>query len=413
MLKGYTIPLVDQTDETFRQTVVDYEKGQYLGHPTTALLDDGKTIIVVYPKGHGCGPIVLKKSFDGGLTWSERLPTPDSWATSLETPTIYKTVGPDGQKHLILFSGLYPLRMAHSEDDGNTWSELEPIGPYGGITATSDLVDLGGGHCLAFFHDNGRFIGEGNAFTLKIDRTGSGADLKTRNRLWKRQPDGSLEQFPTSYFCEAARELPEDAWTECYTIGQGENGTDFYVYQIESFDGGLTWGYPRPIVRHAVANLCEAGVVRSPDGKQLALIMRENARKLNSHVSFSNDEGKTWTLPVELPGALTGDRHCIRYLKDGRLFISFRDTCLETTTSGDWCGWIGTYEDIVEGREGQCRIRLMDNKDAWDCAYPGVEVLPDGTVVTTTYGHWIENEPAYVMSVRFKPEEIDEKLKNL
>ena len=30
----------------------------------------------------------------------------------------------------------------------------------------------------------------------------------------------------------------------------------------------------------------------------------------------------------------------------------------------------------------------MDNKDSWDCAYPGVEVLPDGTIVSTTYGHW-------------------------
>ena len=44
--------------------------------------------------------------------------------------------------------------------------------------------------------------------------------------------------------------------------------------------------------------------------------------------------------------------------------------------------------DLVAGREGQYRVRLMDNKDDWDCAYPGVEVLPDGTFVTTTYGHW-------------------------
>ena len=58
--------------ETQRQTVVDREAGQYLGHPTTALLDDGQTMIIVYPKGHGRGAVVMKKSYDGGKTWSKR-----------------------------------------------------------------------------------------------------------------------------------------------------------------------------------------------------------------------------------------------------------------------------------------------------------------------------------------------------
>ena len=76
-------------------------------------------------------------------------------------------------------------------------------------------------------------------------------------------------------------------------------------------------------------------------------------------------------------------------------------------TKGDWVGWVGTYEDIVQGREGQYRVRLMDNTKGADCAYPGVEVLPDGTFVTTTYGHWTEGELPYIVSVRFKLEELD------
>ena len=39
-----TIDLNDQAD---RQAIVDREKGKYLGHPTTCLLDDGKTILTV------------------------------------------------------------------------------------------------------------------------------------------------------------------------------------------------------------------------------------------------------------------------------------------------------------------------------------------------------------------------------
>jgi len=45
MPRGYTIPLIDLADQTYRQVVVDREPGQYLGHPTTVLLEDGKTII--------------------------------------------------------------------------------------------------------------------------------------------------------------------------------------------------------------------------------------------------------------------------------------------------------------------------------------------------------------------------------
>ncbi len=73
---GYTIPIVDISGETQRQVIVDREKGQYLGHPTTVLLSDQTTLLTVDPKGHGRGAIVYKRSYDAGLTWGERLPTP-------------------------------------------------------------------------------------------------------------------------------------------------------------------------------------------------------------------------------------------------------------------------------------------------------------------------------------------------
>src|SRR5687768_1469123 len=76
--RGYSIPLIDLAGEKERQVIVDRQAKQYLGHPTTILLEDGKTMLCVYPKGHGRGAIVYKRSSGGGRTWSERLPTPKS-----------------------------------------------------------------------------------------------------------------------------------------------------------------------------------------------------------------------------------------------------------------------------------------------------------------------------------------------
>ena len=136
--RPYSIPYIDLDDQLYRQIVIDQEDGQYLGHPTTVLLEDGTTMLCVYPKGHGRGGIVYKRSTDGGLTWTSRLPTPDSWATSREVPTLHRVIDAKGQKRLIMFSGLYPCRMAVSPDDGMSWSELAPVG-IGAVSSPWDV----------------------------------------------------------------------------------------------------------------------------------------------------------------------------------------------------------------------------------------------------------------------------------
>ncbi len=354
LTRHYNIPVIDLSGDTARQVIVDREPGQYLGHPTTVLLEDGRTMICVYPKGHGRGAIVMKRSSDGGLTWSDRLPVPENWVTSKEVPTIHRVVDRQGVKRLIMFSGLYPIRMAVSEDDGRIWSPLKPIGDFGGIVTMGSVERLTNGDYMALFHDDGRFISADSKQTKPVQ---------------------------------------------------------FRLYKTISTDGGLTWRPPQVIAQHPQAHLCEPGLIRSPDGKQIAVLLRENSRKFNSFVIFSDDEGRTWSRPRQLPAALTGDRHTGRYAPDGRLFITFRDTTLESPTKGDWVGWVGTYQDIVDGKEGQYRVRLMDNHRGADCAYPGLELLPDGTFVTTTYGHWERGKKPYVVSVRFKIEELDAKLK--
>ncbi|MBL8899011.1 MAG: exo-alpha-sialidase [Planctomycetes bacterium] len=341
-----TLPELDLSAARELQVVVDREPGQYLGHVTMAQLEQGNTLLATYPQGHGRGAIVMKRSEDGGRTWSERLALPPSFEKSQEVPTLFKLGGEPGRERLILFSGLYPILATHSADGGRSWSELAPIGDYGGIVAMGSLERTTHGELLAWFHDDGRYL---------------------------RKQRGPAR---------------------------------FVVYQVSSRDEGRTWSQPRAIVQAPRAHYCEPGSVRSPDGKTLALLLRENSRTRFSALVTSTDEGRTWSAPRELPASLMGDRHTLRYLRDGRLLATFRDMGFDSPWKGDWVAWIGSFDDLLHGREGALRIRFLDNTNAWDCAYPGLEILPDGTIVAVTYGHWTAGEAPYIVAVRLSPEDL-------
>ncbi len=340
--KRADIVKIDWSEDRSKQVLVDQEEGQYLGHVSTTLLADNKTILAVYPKGHGKGPIVMKRSTDGGKTWSGRLPTPDNWSTSLETPTIHR-VGP---KRLILWSGLYPARIATSDNEGHTWTPLRQVGNWGGIVVMGFVEPTRDGRLIAQFHDDGRF------FTK-----------------------------------EGGKRI-------------------FTLYQVESTNLGETWSEPRAIYTSNDVHLCEPGQVRSDDGRQIAVLLRENRRVKPSHIIFSNDEGKTWSPPRPMHAELSGDRHTMRRLPDGRIIAVFRDMMEGSPWKGDFVAWLGTYADLAAGRPGQAKIRLLDNVDSWDSSYPGLELLQDGTIVATTYGHWLAGKPPFIKSVRFNIKDL-------
>jgi sialidase-1 len=344
----FTIPLIDLSAEKQRQVIVESIPGQYLGHPTTVLLADGKTILCTYPLGHGGPAAVLKKSVDGGLTWSERLPVPENWATATNCPCLHRLTGPDGVERLLVVEGGRDLRQSVSLDNGKTWTPFAPNGLHG-IVAPITIVPISGGRHLAVYHQG----------------------------------------------------------------HEGQDRSPLTICQAISKDGGLTWEDERQIAAVPFADPCEPAVIRSPDGKQLLCLMRENARRYNSLMMLSDDEGRTWSTPVELPASLTGDRHMPRYSRDGRLVIAFRDMAEGSPTRGDFVAWVGTYEDIVKGREGQYRLRLLNSPTKGDLGYPGLELLPDDTFVATTYAVLNPGEKQSVVSIRFSLREVDEKAAEL
>lgn len=374
----YSIPQVDlsikpqnlpkELEYLFENTIIDDSTG-YLGHPDSVLLNNGD-ILTFYPKGHGKGAVLSKISDNDGLSYDkEILNPPTSWEKSLETPTVYRLQFTNGEEKLILISAnsKWPgmstpggFNSSLSLDEGKTWTEFKrfwdndsemPIIP---IVAMASLTRL---------KENGEFV---------------------------------------------------DKWMGIF------HDHRFINYKtILTFDenGDYNWSKPQPYLSkyrdiETYAGVCEVECIRSDFGKgdELCLIARCNKKTCTSLLFFSNDEGETWSRPKEAPFALNGERHKAEYTDDGRLFITFRSIERDRKRvkkmrklggeknwySEGWVAWVGTYDDLKNGTEGQYRIKIahtyLDHQNEpsivanADTGYCGNVVLKDGTIVISSYG---------------------------
>jgi len=278
--------------------------------------------------------------------------------------------------------------MARSDDAGLTWKRLDDQLPprfkkHRNCPSIYRLVDPQGKERLWVFSG-----GPGMARIVSEDG----------GKTWKEAPSlGFPNNMP---FCSVPR-LKDGSY-----IGLYHQGPE--VFQTRTADGGLTWSKPRVAAQVKGKVPCEPFVFRSPDGKELGCLMRENTHQGRSLMMFSTDEAKTWSKPVDTPWGLTGDRHMGVYAPDGRLVISFRDKAIGGSTYDHFVAWVGTYEDIRKCRPGQYRIKLLHSYHGGDCGYPGMELLGDGTIVATTYIKYRPGKNRHsVVSTRFNLKETD------
>ncbi|WP_013630609.1 sialidase family protein [Rubinisphaera brasiliensis] len=345
------LPVVDLSQETDRHTVIAAgTESVYQGHPTTLLMPDGKTMTAVWCVNHGghAGPMAVSE--DGGKSWKridERLPK--NYVTHQNCPSIYRLIGPDGKARIWVWSAALGKRGGPgmpsilSEDEGQTWREMPPLG-FPCVMTFSSIVQLKDGSHLGLYHKG---------------------------------PDG-------------------------------QDRTPLEVLQTISKDGGFTWSEPHVVAAVEGKNPCEPCVFRSPDGKELCCLMRENTHKGLGLMMFSRDEGKTWSTPEPTPWGLTGDRHQIAWTENGKLVCCFRDQAPGSSTRGHFVAWVGDYEDIAARRDGDYRIKLLHHYGrTGDCGYPGVHRLDNGDIIATTYVKYRDDDNKNsVVAVRFSPDEI-------
>lgn len=382
----YKIPLVDlsvmppNTPEElkylYNYSIVDDHAG-YLGHPDSVLLNNGD-ILTFYPKGHGKGAIISKISDNGGVSYDKSIENqPASWEKSLETPTVYRLQFRNGDEKLILVSAnsKWPgmstpggFNSSISLDEGKTWTEFKRFWDNGSEMSLIPVVAMAS---LTRLKENGEFVDKWMGIFH----------------------DNSFKNYKTILTFD---ENGDHNWSK----------PELYLKKYRNYE--------------KYAGICEVECIRSDGGKgdELCLLARCNKKRNTSLLLFSQDEGKTWSKPVEAPVTLNGERHKAEWLPDGRLFITFRsiernsqmvekmrkDGGMLTWYSEGWIAWVGTYDDLKKGTEGQYRIKIahtyLDHQKEpslsanADTGYCGNVVLSDGTIVTSSYGIFSPEEKA-------------------
>lgn len=94
------------------------------------------------------------------------------------------------------------------------------------------------------------------------------------------------------------------------------------VMQYRSRDGGRTWGGPEIIAQVPHLLLTEPSTVRLRDGRLFCAIRETSYAGFPSHRIVSEDAGRTWSSPAELP--LSGHELYAGQLDSGRLLIAYR-----------------------------------------------------------------------------------------
>lgn len=306
---------------------------------------------------------------------------------------------------------LYQNMITRSEDEGETWSEPEPVPGYNwsGMECAG-LTLLANGEILLNQWQFG-WLPAGRARALP-DRTGwtDAAELLAR---WAQSPEhdtaavnlGALRQrMPWmrgpgrclihrsrdhgASFGETA-EIAIAPWSGGYGMRGGVETTDGRiilplsdapkyrtVFTVESGDGGQSWSAPRHVASGSGHDFEEPAIVRGL-GDRLILVLRDNATR-HLHLCLSTDAGQSWGAPRPLPVA-GYPAHLLR-LGDGRLLLTYGwrqpDFGIRAVLS----------EDDGESWQAGPAIAIRRGMKNGNLGYPVTLERRDGTLISIYYG---------------------------
>jgi sialidase-1 len=279
----------------------------YFAYRIPALLVSAKGTLLAFCEGRrdsrsdsGNIDVLLKRSTDGGRTWSSAITIADFGTDTVGNPApvmdrstgyiwllLTRNPGVVTEKDILSGNkrGTRTVWVTHSTDDGLTWAKPEEItqdvkkpewtwyatGPGNGIQLRSGRM------VIACDHNRGDETQRYSHVVYSDDhgkswKLGGSAGPMCNESTIAELPDGSLQLNMRSY--------------------HGRNRR----YVSSSRDAGLTFSEPVPD-EALIEPVCQASLLRAGKGKNAVLLFSNPAstKRENMTVRLSTDQGKTWS----------------------------------------------------------------------------------------------------------------------
>lgn len=360
----------NKKEQTLQHKKVFYEAGKYGGWPANwGIWNWGEEILVGFTvadhedktSSHTFSQKTsiakFARSLDGGITWSVE----DAYEHGITEATVEHNIGDKSEPAKTLTES---IDFTHPD-----------------FALTFRMVDMIVGPS-SFYYSYNRGKKWNGAFKLEVDFPG-------------RNPAGIVTR--TDYIIEGKHEL-----TAFLTVGFKERDKNWReVACVRTNDGGMTWNFLSWIGTPGINSIMPSSV-RLDSSRILSIIRRTNPPRM---VSFlSEDNGHSWRQlndPVIVDS--NGNPPALLKLKDGRLCLVYgirnKDTMPDgigmyvTFSSDEGRTW--TEPSLLRGHDGAC----------WDIGYPRSVELPDGKVVAIYYYNNAEagDKYRYIAATIFDP----------
>lgn len=222
------------------------------------------------------------------------------------------------------------LLVRHSQDGGNTWSDTIHVDVNRSHCPRINRLADGKLHMIS--SSNFQHFSEDNGETWDTRRMkGLPHDMVDRLILIDDEWLTTGHLHRGTYPQPSIRQAP----TEQMVYRSDNQGDDWLALSVTSRERNLV--------------LCEASMVRLPDGRLLSL-MRENSFVYEPmYVCLSEDEGGTWSDPIPTP--LIGHRPTVGMTSTGKLLVTYRNV----GPDGSTCAWLGSLEELLSDFQVQGR----------------------------------------------------------
>jgi hypothetical protein len=340
----------------------------YSAHPHMVALPGGEWLIVfnktirrrliLHPPQDPEFRNWMMRSMDGGESWSSPEVVPGYDWSGVECAALTPLGGPRLMLSQWRFSW-HPLTAARQQPD---LEQLRfPSDLLGGLALSPEL-DL-----------DRRILADPESFAPWV--RGGGETLvhlsDDGGRSWPHTSRISTAPYSGGYGIRSGVPLPSGG----ILLALSDVPHYRQVYVIRSNDSGRTWGRPVLVAAQPGSEFEEPAILRLPSGRLLMLLRDNGTRRL--HRVVSDDDGQSWTAPVELP--IDGYPPHLLALGDDRILCTYGwrqpDFGIRAVLSADG-GETWDVERTIRIRGG------LPNKDL---GYPCTVLAENGSLFTVYY----------------------------